>query len=169
MPKPVSSSPAIETSTLLLIVVGAHPKAEMGDRPTAYRLRQRMLDALSAKAARGVAEGESDAAVFSAMTPLVVTDVWYLNDASLRDCPTVAIGAPGVNALSAYLGDKLPGALVFDDVFMVQLDPAINDSADLVACCWGVSSEATASAADAFASRYLSDFLDTAARRMTVD
>ena len=48
------------------------------------------------------------------LNPMVVSDVWYLNDPSLRNCPAISVGAPGVNALSAYLGDKLPSAFVID-------------------------------------------------------
>jgi len=77
----------------------------------------------------------------------------------------VSIGAPGVNALSAYLGDKLPSAFVVDDHFMVQMDLDLND---LVACCWGVSTVATAHAVEAFIERYLDAFMDAAARANTI-
>ena len=145
----------IDTDTLVLIVVGAHPKAEQADRPIAYAFRQRVAAWLAARF-----DGSD-----SPLTPLVVSDVWYLNDNSLRRCPAISIGGPGVNALSAYLGDKLPSAFVVDDQFMVQMDLDLND---LVCCCWGVSTEATAHAVDAFADRYLDEFMEAAARARTV-
>lgn len=139
---------------LVLIVVGAHPRAEMHDRPVAYGLRQRILEGLSR---RGV-EGEE-----GSLTPLVVSDVWYLNDASLRHRPAVSVGAPGVNALSAYLGDKLPSAFVVDDTLMVQMDLEL---AEVMACCWGVDAAATGAAVQAFCDRYLDGFLEAALRQL---
>jgi len=45
---------------------------------------------------------------------LVCSDVWYLNNDPLRSRPTISIGGPGVNALSAYLADKLPSAFAIE-------------------------------------------------------
>jgi hypothetical protein len=137
-----------------LVVVGAHPKAEVLDRPTAYRLQRRIADWLESQDDLG----EFDEGLGPA---LVVTDVWYLNDRSLKDLPVVAIGGPGVNALSAFLGDKVPSAFAIDDVLIVQADPAFEQ---LRACCWGVTADATASAVDAFCERYLDGFLAAATR-----
>lgn len=145
----------VNVDELLLIVVGAHPKAEQHDRAIAYRLRQTILDRLLAYS------GQNDPAMLP-FSPLVMTDVWYLNDPSLRSCPTISVGGPGVNALSAYLGDKLPSVFVIDDVLMVQLD---LDLADLIACCWGTSPESTLAAGDAFCERYLDEFLHAALKR----
>ena len=89
----------IDVDALVLIVVGAHPKAEMFDRTIAYRLRQRMIGWLDQRFPTGGPRP---------LLPLVCSDVWYLNDQSLRERPAVAVGGPGVNALSAYLADKLP-------------------------------------------------------------
>jgi hypothetical protein len=149
----MSDSNPIDTDTLLLIVVGAHPKAEQADRPIAYMLRQQITKWLARKF-----DGTGEA---PPLTPLVVTDVWYLNDNSLRRCPAISIGAPGVNALSAYLGDKVPSAFCVDDQFMVQMDLELND---LVCCCWGVSTEATALAVEAFLDRYVDEFMEAATR-----
>ena len=144
----------IDTDALVLIVVGAHPKAEQADRPIAYALRTRIAKWLAKRF-----DGEE-----SPLKPLVVTDVWYLNDNSLRRCPAVSIGGPGVNALSAYLGDKLPSAFVVDDQLMVQMDLDLND---LVAVCWGVTPESTHNAVEAFGDRYLDEFMEAAARTRT--
>jgi hypothetical protein len=152
---PNSDPSQIDADTLFLIVVGAHPRAEQTDRPIAYMLRQRVAKWLAKRF-----EGAEPP-----LTPLVVSDVWYLNDNSLRRCPAVSVGGPGVNALSAYLGDKLPSAFCVDDHMMVQMDLDLND---LVAVCWGVTPEATANAVEAFTERYLDEFMEAAARARAV-
>lgn len=146
-PRPCSSDescdgqPGQSRAPEVVIVVGAPPRAEQSDRPTAYALSDRIVRAVPA-AVRP--------------RPLVCTDLWWLNDPSLRDRPTISIGAPEVNALTAYLADKLPTAFAIDDVLMVQLDPAFGDN---LAACWGVNHRQTAAAVDVFAERYLSGFL----------
>ena len=155
MPTNPPRSPApspIDVDSLLLIVVGAHPRAELNDRATAYRLRQAIEQRLERRSGD---EGGRP------VMPLVVTDVWYLNDASMRRRPAVSVGGPGVNAFSAFLGDKLPSAFVVDDTLMVQMD---LDLTDAIACCWGVDAPATLAAVDAFTARYLDAFLDAAVR-----
>lgn len=151
-----SSQPSdVDLSTIVPIVVGAHPKAELHDRPIAYHLRQHVLNCLMEYSG----ESSVDALPFQ---PLVMSDVWYLNDASLRTRPTISVGAPGVNALSAFLGSKLPSVFVVDDVMMVQLDLELDD---LVACCWGTHAGATRNAVDVFCDRYLDEFLRAAIRQ----
>lgn len=136
----------IDTERVLPIVVGAHLQAELWDRGPAYRLRELAASALG--------QGHR-------LEPVVCTDLWYMNSPALRGRPTISVGSPGLNALSAYLADKLPSAFVVDGVLMVQYDPQAQDPA---ACCWGVDAESTAAAVDAFCDRYLGDFLDAAAR-----
>lgn len=138
----------IQTDRLFLIVTGAHLKAEAADRPLAYGLRKRMLDALAAR-------GEADDPLRPRV--LVCSDVWYLNNDPLRARPTVSIGGPGVNALSAYLGDKLPSAFAVENVLLVQAD---LDFVDVIACCWGRDDAATAAAVEAFADKYLDAFIE---------
>ena len=46
---------------------------------------------------------------------VVCSDVWRLNDESISTRPTISIGGPGVNALSAFLGDKLSSVFVVED------------------------------------------------------
>ena len=97
----------IDEDRLILIVTGAHLRAEVADRPAAYRLRESMRGWLATK---GFSIHASDAS-----EPVVVcSDLWYLNQDSLRTRPTVSVGAPGVNALSAYLGDRLPSAFAIN-------------------------------------------------------
>lgn len=142
----------IDTGRLLLIVVGAHLRAEVADRPLAYRLRERILRWLD----------ERDEV--PAMPDVVVcTDIWYLNNEELRAQPTISIGGPGVNALGAYLADRLETAFVIEDVLAVQVD---LDFVDPVASCWGTTHAATVNAIDAFCERYLDSFLEHALERI---
>jgi len=116
------------------IVVGAHLLAELGDRPSAYRVRDRLAGLMSA-----------------GLVPVVVTDVWYLNSDELRARPTVSVGAPERNALTAHLADRVPSAFVADDRYIVQLDVEL---ADLTACCWGVDDAGTARAVEVFCEKH---------------
>src|SRR5262245_48356679 len=65
----------INTDRLILIVTGAHLKAEASDRPLAYHLRKKMTDWL---ASHGTPENPECPRV------LVCSDVWYLNNEPLR-------------------------------------------------------------------------------------
>lgn len=151
MPEAARLDPAsIEPSRLLLIVTGAHLRAEANDRPLAYRLRDEALGRLERR--------PHD----ERLGVLVCSDIWYLNNDDLRACPTVSVGAPGVNALGAYLADKLPSAFAVEGVLSVQLD---TDFVDLLASCWGHDASSSRAAVDAFAERYLDVFLDKALAR----
>lgn len=157
---------------MILIVVGAHLRAESADRPIAYALREKVLSWLDGRFAPADATespaaddgGDPDPGAPRPGHPcsvVVCTDVWYLNDASLRVWPTISLGGPGVNALSAYLADKLPSVLVVDDVLMIQMDPEL---AEATAAVWGIDHRSTVSAAEAFAERYLDAFMTAATR-----
>lgn len=134
------------TSSLLLIVTGARPAAEFHDRPVAYALQQRIQRWVLNRSRKDL-----DAA------PLVVSDVWYLNDEQLRARPTISIGGPATNALTAFLTDKLPSAFVIDDQLMVQLDVSFQE---LIVCAWGRTAAQTAAAVEAFINRYLERYLE---------
>ncbi|MCA9281776.1 MAG: hypothetical protein H6812_03330 [Phycisphaeraceae bacterium] len=137
-----------DTDRLTLIVVGAHLRAERVDRPIAYRLREHLL--------REVDALEAD------MDVMLCTDVWYLNNDALRARPTVSVGGPGVNALSAFLIDKVPTAFAIDDVLSIHMDV---EDADPIACVWGTSAGALASGVDAFCERYAERFVRLASAR----
>lgn len=137
-------------------MTGAHLKAEAADRPIAYRLRERMVRWL---AEHGSEVQGGDKSPGAPVVVVVCSDLWYLNQDALRERPTVSVGGPSVNALSAYLGTRLPSALAVEGVMLVQAD---LEFVDAVACCWGVDGAATLSAVDAFVERYLDAFMRAA-------
>lgn len=143
----------------MLVVVGAHPKAEVADRPIGNWVRDRMTAWLDERFGPG-AEG------MHPCTPLVCSDVWYLNDTDLRECPVVSVGGPGVNALSAAFGGRVPSAFVIDNVLAVQLDPEFED---LRACCWGMGTRETAAAAGVFVEKYLDGFMAAATDKWALE
>lgn len=142
---------------LVLVVVGAHIRAELYDRAVADRLC----------VALGTAIGEKWSSASEAESPAprvtVLTDLWRLNDPMLAPLPQVSIGHPDVNALSAFLADKVPPAFVLDGELAVQFDAAAPEA---VALCWGTSHQSTARAADEFLTRYLDSFVDAAVREL---
>lgn len=132
---------------LMVIVTGSHTHAELFDRPLAYRLREKLVRALA-----------DEEAIDADHRVLVCSDIWYLNQSSLRCLPTISIGSPSVNALAAYFAPRLSSVLTVDGVFMVQMD-----TAGLVplASCWGIDPPATAGAVESFEKRLLDGFLQS--------
>jgi len=139
---------AIDPDRLVLIVTGSSLRAEAEDRPLAYALRDRLLMERDKQTGRAGDDPPFDA--------LICSDIWRLNTDSLRGCPTISVGGPDVNALTAYLTDKIDSAYVVEDALMVQVD---LDFADLRACCWGVDRARTAKAVDSFAEKYLDAYV----------
>jgi hypothetical protein len=130
--------------TPIPIVTGAHLAAEVGDRPWAYWLRERV---------------EASALAARVGTAVVCTDLWYLNHDELRGRPTLCVGGPSVNALSAYLASRLPSVLSVEGVWVVLMDVEADTPQ---ACCWGRDAAATGAAVQAFGERYLEAFLEAA-------
>ncbi|MBX3363347.1 MAG: hypothetical protein KF866_01170 [Phycisphaeraceae bacterium] len=137
----------IDPDALVLIVVGAHLAAERWDRPLATHLA-------GCLAGLNTTDDPADQ-----LCPMVCTDLWYLNDDTLRRRPTISLGAPDVNALTAYWADKLPSAYTVEGVLTVQLDVEWNEPA---VACWGISPSATARAVQAFLDRYAKGFMHRA-------
>jgi len=92
--------PDVVESNAVLIVVGSHLRAEEGDRPLAYLLRRRIV----------AWRREHAAQLNVPLTPIVCTDLWYLNHEHLQQRPTVCIGGPGVNAYAALSIQQVEGA-----------------------------------------------------------
>lgn len=136
----------IETERLLLVVVGAHLRSEIADRPLADRLVRLIRDWQRTSL-------DDDEL---AMLPLVCTDVWFLNDRDLMRQPSIAIGEPGLNAATAYYASRLPKSYVVEERCAVQFDPQFLECS---VCLWGVDSRSTEAAFDAFVQRYLDEYL----------
>jgi len=143
----------IDESNLVLVVVGAHLRAEVADRPLAYALCQHMD--------RWTKKHHNHMSV--PMMPVVCSDVWYVNQPSLHQRPTISVGGPGVNALSAYFTDKLSNALVHDDHMVIQLDP---EFVDLRVCLWGMNHELTVLVVELFVSKYFDGYLRAVATQV---
>jgi len=143
--------PEIEYTTeqLLPVVVGAHPRAEMGERPWAGKIAREMRRILR----------EGGQALGEGLIPLVVSDVWFLNDEALMRQPVIALGDPGVNAASAYLATRLPATYAVENACQVLLDPELFE---LKACLWGVNDESTGAAVEYFLQKWLQKFLQAA-------
>jgi hypothetical protein len=135
-----------EIEDLLLIVVGAHLRSEIADRPLAYRL-QRLIRAWQSTA---LEEGDQ------VLLPVVVSDVWFLNDSDLMRQPCIAIGEPGHNAAVAYYANRLPRAYVVDELCAIQFDQEFIDGS---VCLWGANANGTEAAVEAFVSRHLDAYL----------
>lgn len=127
---------------LLLIVTGSTLRAEMADRPLAYRLQKVIRKRMAAEVV---------------LRPIVISDIWYLNSEQLQDLPTISLGGPGVNAASQFFFSKLPTALGIDGLMLIQMDVALEDHR---CCLWGMDHRKTAEALRVFTEcGYLDQFL----------
>ena len=136
---------------LLPVVVGAGPRSELADRPLAHGI----VDAI---------RNSDDLPPAADLHPLIVTDLWYLNDRDLMLQPTISIGDPEQNAASAFYGGRLPTMLMVEEQYRVLMD---QDAGIGHACLWGTSHAATITAVEAFIDRCLPSFLQRAALRST--
>jgi len=139
--------PNMDLDNLLLIVVGAHLRGEIADRPLAYQLQQHIRQ--FCKQHTQLIEIE--------IKPIVCSDLMYLNNKDLHPCPTISIGGPGVNTLTAYFARQLPrDALENNPKIILQLDPEFTD---LRACIWGMDNQQTTQALALFVRDYLKSYL----------
>jgi hypothetical protein len=138
----------LETTRLLPVVVGAHPRSEIADRPLANRL----VAAIRQWQRQHVAREDAR------LIPIVMTDLWYLNDRELLLQPTIAIGEPGANAASAYYGTRLPKAYVVDGQLQVLADLSFLEPS---VAMWGVDAHTTRTALDWFIARQMDSFLQS--------
>ncbi len=149
-----SNLPAgVGSANLLLIVVGAHLRAEIADRPLAYNLRQKIEDWTRHHGAKLAAP----------IIPIVCCDVWYMNQTELQRRPTISLGGPGVNALSGFYAAKLNPAVVRDHQMLIQLDP---EFVDLRVCLWGMDNPLTITALEHFCDKYLASYLRAVATQV---
>ncbi len=150
---PPESQPQADPANLLLIVVGAHLRAEMADRPLAYRLCERVRAWME----------KFGPAINPPVLPLVCSDIWYINDEDLQSRPTISLGGPGVNALSAHYHDKLDTAMAKDNEYLIQLDP---EFIDLRASIWGRNHDTTVLALEYFVAQYMDGYLRAVATQV---
>ena len=126
----------------VLIVVGYGILPEEEDRPIAYELRQLINQ-------RG--EGTDS------RSAVVVTDMWMLNQEMGDLFPAIAIGGPGVNALSAQIYEDLPVAFSRDQRVFIQM----NQDSGKRAALWGMDHLASREAVEVFVKDgFLDRFLD---------
>ncbi|MEM9414535.1 MAG: hypothetical protein AAGA29_03535 [Planctomycetota bacterium] len=162
--------PDVVELNAVLIVVGSHLRAEEGDRPLAYRLRA-LIEAWR----------EDHAAQLTVpLTPIVCTDLWYLNHEQLQQRPTVCIGGPGVNAYAALSIQQVEGAAEVEELerhdaegpadsgerpagqgmgepkVTIMIDP---DFTHLRVGIWGTDHALTAKGVELFSQRYLDGYL----------
>jgi hypothetical protein len=141
----------IDTERLIAIVTGIQLKAELGDRPLAYRIEQQVREHLTAVLPKQPA-GEPPL-----LAPAVISDVYYLNHEAMQERPTISVGGPGVNAVSAMLAERLPTALTIDNTLVVQMDVEMSD---LRCAVWGMNHLDTVRAVETFLAKgYLDTFL----------
>ena len=136
----------------IMLVVGADLRAERVDRPLAYRL-ERAIDAWVQRHQKVLSVE---------IRPQVCTDLWYLHHDDLRRLPTVCLGGPEVNLLSAYLARHLVEA-DRDAEVLLQIDPEFTD---LQACVWGSDRDLTAHGLELFMDQYLDGYLRAVATQI---
>ena len=131
----------------VLVVVGHGILAEESDRPLAYELKQ------AVNARTGGSEGRA---------AVVVADVWLMNNELGEFFPAIAVGAPGVNGLTAEIYDELPVVFSRDQQVFVQVAAEGKRAA-----LWGMDEAGTREAADVFVGNGLLErFLDLVWRRI---
>src|SRR4051812_38404940 len=151
--------PQVETGRLIWIVTGVQLNAELGDRPLAYRLEKEVRRALRA------APGPKPKGVPPRLSPVVVSDVFYLNSDDVQGRPAISVGGPGMNALSAALANELPTVAAVENELVVQMDLEFDD---LRCAVWGMNHLDTVRAVELFVGRgYLEAFIHGVVVRLT--
>jgi hypothetical protein len=146
---------------LLFIVVGVQLTAELGDRPLAYRVEAEAKRLL----AQLLPPRPPDQPPL--LSPVVISDAYYLSDEGLQDQPLISIGGPGVNSVAESLLNDLPSAVSIDHTLLIQLDVEGND---LRASVWGMNHLSTVRAVDLFLTKgYLETLLKNAVAALDQD
>ena len=141
----------IDTDRLVCIVVGVQLRAELGDRPLAYRVEAEMRARLDAALGKPPEGGPPR------LTPVVLSDVYFLNNEPIQSRPAVSIGGPAMNAFSALLVDQLPTVVAIENTLVVQMDLEMDDPRCAV---WGMNHVDTVRAVDLFVVKgYLDRFV----------
>ena len=134
----------IESDQVLPIVVGAHLRAEVGDRARANQVKDAIVGWMK----------END--ITDPPWPLVCSDLWYLNQIELKTQPTICIGHPEINAATAAIAAALQTVALVDDSYRIQLDP---EYIDCTCCFWGVDDAHSEHATVAFIVDFMPELL----------
>jgi hypothetical protein len=134
----------VQLDHVIAIVVGAHLRAELGDRRRGYYLGEAIVAWMEQHEIAGPP------------WPLVCTDLWYLNDTELRIRPTICIGQPDVNAATAAMSPKLETILLEDDAYRIQGDSGF---VTLKYCLWGIDDTHSNQCLEQFIKTVLPNFL----------
>ena len=159
--------PELDPDRLLWIVTGVQLNAELGDRPLAYRIERevkaRLTELLPAEADDDGA-ADPDRPRQPRLAPVVVSDVYYLNSDDAQRGPTISVGGPGVNAVSASLAEQLPTPVAIENTLVVQMDLEV---ADVRCAVWGMNHLDTVRAVDLFIAKgYLETFVKGVVRKV---
>jgi hypothetical protein len=134
----------LDVNQTILIVVGTDLEPEEADRPLAYRLKAAI-------------DGSPLLGDHPFRKCLVISDTLFRHDKIIQVCPAIAIGGPGVNALSNELVERLPVYLSKDNRYFIQLN---RDFTDARVAIWGMDRDSTSEALDMFvANGIMDDFL----------
>ncbi len=142
-----------ESTPTIHLVVGSHPSAEQDDRPTVYRLQVEVDRAIKERCT-------SNDHGARALRSQILTDLWFMNDASLVAGPAIAVGTATTNAAVAHLALRLPQAMVVDGGFEILLD---RTGGDHRVCLRGIDGKSTANAVDVFVEKFLAEWIESAA------
>lgn len=153
-----SNSTKTDSSITLSLVVGSHPNAERDDRPMVYRLQTEIDRAIKELATQ-------DGGASLQMRSQILTDLWFMNDASLVASPAIALGTASTNAAVAHFALQLPQAMVVDGGFEILLD---RTAGDYRVCLRGIDAKSTADAVDVFVEKFLADWIESASISMRV-
>lgn len=134
----------VNVDNIMPIVVGAHLRAELGDRRRGYYLGEAIVAWMEKNKIAGPP------------WPLVCSDMWYLNHVELRTRPTICIGQPELNAATAALSTNLDTVLLADDAYRIQCD---QEYVDLKCCMWGIDDAHTNQCVEQFIKNILPHFL----------
>jgi hypothetical protein len=134
----------VNVDNIIPIVVGAHLRAELGDRRRGYYVGEAIVEWMEKNQIPGPP------------WPLVCSDMWYLNQLELRTRPTICIGQPELNAATAAMSPKLETVLLAEDAYRIQSDP---DYVELKCCLWGIDDAHTNQCVEQFIKNILPHFL----------
>ena len=131
----------IDRDETVLVVTGTSPAAAEKDYPLALRLRDEIdRRGYGLPFRRGV----------------LVEDAAWVGTPTFHENPTIAIGGPGSNAVVQHLTQNLPTVWNRDERSYIQIG---GDGRSRQVALWGMDSEATKEAVEAFVEEGMLDAL----------